>query len=309
MVVPLTIMLTVLVSLVVRRRDPVVRVAAVLSPTAFGVTLLLVLLRPNGTLEVGHYQALQWPPALCALSLVVAATVAKRAGSGWAVLAAAAGVAATILAGHREGAIPLGVGWGIALVTASLFVAAVAWLTRSRIDAKGAALALVAVVAAVSLLMAGFQVLQNARRPSGAMAEGRYSSAYNANDSEARLTSAYEAEKWLIAQTAPSDTVMIWVDADWANGEQTLLSMAAFQIWGINQVTPERTMPGIGVGNAKAANASVIAMYGKSMAPIIAFWNSIPREIRHSDPQCSNYPWPDPAVPTAYLCLTRLTWP
>ncbi len=157
--------------------------------------------------------------------------------------------------------------------------------------------------------MAGFQLLQNARRPTGVMAEGIYSNAYNANDSEARLTSAHDAQAWLIGQTSPSDTVMVWVDADWASGEQTLLSMAAFQIWGANQVTPARTLDETGLDNARAARASVFALYGKSMQPIIDFWSSIPREVGHSDLECSTYPWPDPAVPEAHVCLTRLTWP
>jgi hypothetical protein len=199
-------------------------------------------------------------------------------------------------------------GWLIALATAAAFVAAVAWLTAAGDDPRRGATALVALVACTGLLMAGFQLMQNARRPSGVMAEGVYSSAYHRSDAEARLRSSYDAEAWLIANTRPDDTVMLWVDADWANGEQTLLSMAAFQIFGINQVTPERTMEGVGVGNARVAGASVIAMYGKSRQAIIDFWSTIPREIGHSDPLCSTYPWPDPAVPEAHLCLTRLTW-
>jgi len=308
-VVPLTVMLTVIVALAIRPRDPLLHVAAVLSPTAFGLTLLIVLARPNGTLEVGHYQALQWPPALWALTLTVAAVAARRPATGWAVAAGAAGVIATIAAGHWTGTMTLSAGWAVALVSAALFLGAVASLTRASTSPASAARALVVLVCCTGLLMAGFQLLQNARRPTGVMAEGVYSNAFNPNDTEARLVSSYEAERWLIDQTSRDDTVMVWVDADWAQQEQTLLSMAAFQIWGINQVTPERTMEGAGVGNTRAARASVIAMYGKSMEAIVTFWSSIPREIGHSDPLCSDYPWPDPAVPTAYVCLTRLTWP
>jgi hypothetical protein len=308
-VVPLTIMATVFVVLLVRPHDPVLRVAAALSPTAFGFTVLLVLLNPNGTLEVGHYQSLQWPPALCGLSLAIAVVVGRRSAGAWAVVAGAAAVVLTIVAGHRVGTMSLTAGWLLALVTAALLVASLTWLSRTRTGSRRTGVALVAVVAATGVLLAGFQLLQNARRPTGVMAEGLYSNAYNANDSAARLTSSRDAEAWLIDQTTTSDTVMVWVDADWASGEQTLLSMAAFQIWGANQVTAERTLDQTGLDNARAANASVFAMYGKSMAPIVSFWSSIPREIQHSDPECSTYPWPDPAVPTAYVCLTKLTWP
>lgn len=308
-VVPITIMLTVVVTLAFRPRDPVLRVAASLSPTAFGFTVLLVLLNPNGTLEVGHYQSLQWPPALCGLAIAVAVIVGRRRASLWVVATGAGAVALTIAAGHHVGTMSLALGWTLALVSAALIVASVAWLSRTGVDSRRGGVALISVVAAVGVMLAGFQLLQNARRPTGVMAEGIYSNAYNPNDTQARLTSSRDAEAWLIDQTSPSDTVMVWVDADWARQEQTLLSMAAFQIWGANQVTPERTLDQTGLDNARAAHADVFAMYGKSMAPIIRFWSSIPREIEHTDPVCSTYPWPDPAVPTAYVCLTRLTWP
>ena len=211
--------------------------------------------------------------------------------------------------GTGPAALPLQAGWLIALTCAALFVGAFALLNRKVAGSRRAPVALIALVVATGLLMSGFQLLQNSRRPTGVMAEGVYSNAFNANDTEARLTSSYDAERWLIDQTTRDDTVMVWVDADWARQEQTLLSMAAFQIWGANQITPERTLDETGLANATAARTSVIAMYGKSMDAIVTFWSSIPREVGHSDPVCSTYPWPDPAVPTAYLCLTRLTWP
>jgi hypothetical protein len=308
-IVPLTILVTVLVVLALRPRNRVLQVAAALSPTAFGLTVLLLLITPSGTLEVGHYQSLQWPPALAGLSLAVAATAGRRRTTAWMVLAAAAAVLLTIVAGHRVGTMALSSGWVLAIVLAILFLGAVAWTARAGDDATRGGRAVVVLIVCTAVLMAGFQLLQNARRPTGVMAEGLYSNAYNPNDTEARLTSARDAQAWLIDQTSPSDTIMVWVDADWASGEQTLLSMAAFQIWGANQVTPARTLDQTGLDNARAARASVLALYGKSMQPIIDFWSSIPREVGHSDLECSEYPWPDPAVPIAHVCLTRLTWP
>lgn len=309
MIVPLCGMIGVLIALAFRLRDPIMQVAASLSPVAFGVTLLIVIARPNGTLEVGHYQSMQWPPVLWGIALTVAAFVGQRTTSRWILLPAALSVVLTIVAGHWAGTMTVSTGWVIALALMAAFLASLLWLARADADARSAGRAVIVVVCCTGLLMAGFQLLQNARRPTGVMAEGVYSSAYNASDAFARLSSARDAEAWLIANTTRDDTVMVWVDADWANQEQTLLSMAAFQIWGINQVTPERTMEGVGVGNATAARPTVLAMYGKSKDAIIQFWSSIPREIPHTDPVCSDYPWPDPAVPRAYLCLTRLTWP
>ena len=307
-VVPMTIMLTVVIAALMRRRDPLLRVAATLSPAAFGFTVLFLIITANGTLEVGHYQSLQWPPALCGLALAIAAVVGRRSASPWAVMAGALVVLLSIIAGHRVGTMPLLAGWLLAVVTAALFLTAAAWLTRAGHDPRRAGIALAAFVVATGLLMAGFQVMQNARQPTGVMAEGLYSNAFNPNDTQARLESSYEAEKWLIASTLPTDTVTVWVDADWASGEQTLLSMAAFQIWGANQVTPDPTMSAAAAQNARAVGADVFAMYGKSMDAITRFWSSIPADAGASRPTCSSYPWPDPAVPTAYLCLTHLAW-
>ncbi len=308
-VVPLTIMVTVAAAALVRRRDPLLRVAAVLSPSAFGFTLLFLLITPNGTLEVGHYQSLQWPPALCGLALAVAAVAGRRRTQPAPVAAGSAAVLLVILAGHWTGSLALSTGWLIALASAAAFLASYAYLSRAQAESRQAVIALTALIATTGLLMSGFQLLQNSRRPTGVMAEGVYSNAFNANDTEARLISSYDAQRWLIGQTTREDTIMVWVDADWAQQEQTLLSMAAFQIWGANQITAERTLDQTGLSNAAAARTSVIAMYGKSMNAIVTFWSSIPREVGHSDPVCSTYPWPDPVVPTAYLCLTRLTWP
>ena len=307
MVVPLTIMVTVALVAIVRRHDPLVRVAAVLSPAAFGVTVLSVLATPNGLLEVGHYQALQWPPALSALALTVAAVSVGGRVSVPTVLAGVAAVGLVIVAGHWVGTMPLATGWMLAGLTALLLLGTVVWVTRG--SGRSSAVGMVALLVAAGVLLAGFQLLQNSRRPTGVMAEGVYSNAFNANDTEARLVPSRDAQAWLIDETTREDTVMVWVDADWNRGEQTLLSMAAFQIWGANQVTPERTLDATGLANAQAARASVFAMYGKSRAAIVDFWSSIPREVGHSDPVCSSYPWPDPAVPEAYVCLTRLTWP
>ena len=53
---------------------------------------------------------------------------------------------------------------------------------------------------------------------------------------------------------------------------------------------------------------SVIAMYGPSREQIQAFWQALPRELKPSDPNCYDFTWPNPSIPTGHACLTRLNW-
>jgi hypothetical protein len=47
-------------------------------------------------------------------------------------------------------------------------------------------------------------------------------------------------------------------------------------------------------------------MYGKSMGGVLDLWNSIPKTLRPTPPECREVPWTDPS--TAQVCVTRLTW-
>lgn len=305
-VVPAMALLAVVALTLVRPSDRILRVAVVLSPAAVAYGIGFLVLSPSNTFEIPHYQALQWPPALAAVVLAVAAVVGDRPAPWWVVAAGGVVVVAVIAAGHWGGTMDLRVGWvvGAALATVFVVVCALAW---PRIDA-GSARAVLAVVLATGVLFAGFQLLQNAHRPLTFSAESPYVNAFTPNDVFATLDSAEQAQQWLVRSTTPADTVMVWVDADWGVDE-SLLPMAAFQLWGANQITPLPSLYGPELERAEGIRPSVIAMYGRTKQAIWRFWGALPKQVRHTDPQCSQYPWPDPTVPTAYVCLTRLTWP
>lgn len=305
-VVPAVALVAVVVLLMLRPADRLLRVAAVLSPAAVGYGLGFLILSPSNTFEIPHYQALQWPPALAAVVLAVAAVIGNRRAPWWVVAAGGLAVLAAIVAGHWGGTMDLAVGWLLGATAAAVFVVtcALAW---SRIDI-GSGRAMLAVVVATGLLFASFQLLQNAHRPLTFTAESPYVNAFTPNDVFAKVDSAHQAEQWLIDATTSDDTVMVWVDADWGVDE-SLLPMAAFQLWGANQITSLPSLYGPELERAAGLRPSVIAMYGRTKQAIWRFWGALPKDVRHSDPQCSQYPWPNPTVPTAYVCLTRLTWP
>ena len=305
-VVPVAALVAVLCLAVLRPADRVLRVAAVLTPAGVAFGLGFLVLSPSNTLEIPHYQALQWTPALAAVVLAVAAVVGNRTAPWWVVAAGALGVVAVIAAGHWGGTMDLLVGWlvGAALVVCFVVTCAFAW---TRIDA-GAPRALLAVVTVTAVLFGGFQLLQNAHRPLTFTAESPYVNAFTPNDVFATLDSSQQAQQWLIDSTTSDDTVMVWVDADWSVDE-SLLPMAAFQLWGANQITPLPSLYGPELDQARQLRPTVIAMYGRTKEAIWRFWGALPKDVRRTDPQCTSYPWPDPNVPTAYVCLTHLTWP
>lgn len=304
-VVPVVAMVAVVALAVIRPADRILRVAAVLSPAAAAFGIAFLVLSPSNTFEIPHYQALQWPPALAAVVLAVAAVVGRRAAPWWVVAAGGVAVLAVIVAGHWGGTMDLAIGWllGAVLLAVFVVVCALAW---SRID-RGSTSALLAVVCAVGVLFVGFQLLQNAHRPLTFSAESPYANAFTSNDVFAKLDSAQQAEKWLIDSTTGDDTVMVWVDADWSVDE-SLLPMAAFQLWGANQITSLPSLYGPELERARGLRPTVIAMYGRTKQAIWRFWGALPKEVHRTDPQCTSYPWPDPQVPTAYVCLTHLTW-
>lgn len=308
LIVPVIAMISVLLLLALRPLNHVLRLAAVLSPAAAAFAFAFLYLSPSNTLEVPHYQALQWPPALAGVALAVAAIVGRRPSPWWVVVVGAVGVVSTIVVGHWTGTLQLEVGWIIAAVVTAVFAGTLA-VASARLDRPKvpSGVALVSIVVATSVLFATFQLLQNAHRPLTNLAESPFSNAFNENDVFTKLDSAEKAQSWLIDQTTSADSVMVWVDADWGVDE-TLLPLAAFQIWGANQITPLPTLYGPELERAEGIRPSVVAMYGRSMRAVTRFWASVPGDVRRTDPQCTQYPWPNPDVPTAYVCLARLDW-
>ncbi len=138
--------------------------------------------------------------------------------------------------------------------------------------------------------------------------------AYASNPNEEKIRTAVNAQQWLIDNTTSDDQILLWVDGPWVQGDRELYTVASMQLWGDNRVTLEPTLTDDYGRNALSTiQPSVIAMYGKSMTAVSAFYDSLPAENQPSEPTCYDFTWPiDPvsSFPTevGHLCLTRLSW-
>ncbi len=277
----------------VKFRDSIqVRFSVVIATTIPVFALIYWKLFPSNYLEIPHYQAVLWPTALMAMGLVATAWLPKAPVTWQRGLVALGSVSIVILAGHS-------------LFTFDLW--------QSRLLALGAVVVfflgrrywfLILVGIAISFSIA--QLLQNSRDSFGVSSEHLYSNSFRENEVELMVTSAVQAQDFVLTQTQPGDRTLTWVDADWGSGEQSLLPLAAFQLWGANEaergplVTPETQT------RWQGSKPLSIAMYGKSLGSVLGFWNSIPKENLPTVPQCIEVPWTTPE--TVSVCVTRLTW-
>ena len=164
----------------------------------------------------------------------------------------------------------------------------------------------VAVILAVGLTYAGAQVLQNSRDSFGVSTGALYANAYVANEAEAMMESAIAVQDWIIDRTSAGDRVLTWVDADWDAGEQRLLPLAAFQLWGANEAGRGPALTPDAIATLEARKPLTIVMYGTSVERILQFWNSMPKGWRASVPECTTVPWP--STGTADVCVTHPRW-
>jgi len=247
---------------------------------------------PNNYLEIPHYQAMLFPAALLAIGLVAAARMGTVPITWPRGIAAAVAFALVVAFGHLAWAAP---DWATRLI--ALAVALVALVVR-----RG----WLPVLAATTLVLASAQVLQNARDSFGVSTERLYANAFRDNEAALMMRSATLAQDWVIEQTAPGDRVLTWVDATWTPGEQVLLPLAAFQLWGANEAEHGKLVTAETIERWNARKPLAIVMYGKSMGAVLDFWNGIPKERKPTTPACLEVPWPVPSV--AQVCVTRLDW-
>jgi hypothetical protein len=293
MLVPAMVSLIGLIAIANRPRLQGVRVGAVIALATPVFAVIYWWLSPNNYLEIPHYQAMLFPAALTALA-VIAASRLPVVGMNWLRSAfAVALVGLTILAGHSTP--ELSVWQARALALLALVVFLIPWGTRW-----------IAVAMAVTVTFAGAQLLQNARGNFGVSTTRLYANAYLSNETKMMMTSAADAEEWVISQTKSGDRVLTWVDADWASGEQALLPLAAFQLWGANEAAKGPRLTPEGAVTLQARKPLSLVMYGKSMGSVVEFWDSLPSQWRASPPECKHVSWPQTI--TAEVCVTHLTW-
>ncbi len=274
------------------RSETAARISAVLASAALVFAFIYWRLAPNNYLEIPHYQAMLWVPALLAISLAATARL-PDVGPDWRRgIAAGVAVVAVIAAGHSTQTSSLWVTRLAALAAAGVFV-----MIGER---------WVSVLAVTAVVFVVAQLLQNSRDAFGVSTSRLYSNAYLDNEASLMIESATRAETWLLSQTTDGERVQSWVDAEWPPGEQHLLPLAAFHIWGANEAEHGPIVTEDTITRWEGTKPTSIAMYGKSMQSILRFWNGIPKERRPTIPECIEVPWTQPS--RAQICVTHLTW-
>jgi len=279
-------------TLVKFRHSIQVRFSVVMATTIPVFALIYWKLFPNNYLEIPHYQALLWPTALMAMGLAASAWLPHVPVTWPRGLVAIGSVALVILAGHSLFTFDLWQSRLLAVVAVIVF-----FLGRRQWS-----LILVGIV--ISFAIA--QLLQNSRDSFGVSSENLYSNSYRENEVELMVTSAVQAQDFVLTQTQPGDRTLTWVDADWASGEQSLLPLAAFQLWGANEAERGPLVTVDTQARWQGGKPLSLVMYGKSLNSVLNFWNSIPKANLPTVPQCIAVPWTTPE--SAKVCVTRLTW-
>jgi hypothetical protein len=271
-------------------RAPRLTMALPLASAAFAVVWFF--LKPSNYLEIPHYQAFQWPAALTGLALAGAVLLPAIHLTWRSGAAMALAVALTVAVGHWAGSLPLPGAWLLVVTSAAAFLLAAREGSQHTPDARS----WLAGVVALAIVFSVAQMLQNSRDTFGVSTQLLYANAFRANEARLMATSGLEAQQWLLDRTTPDDRILPWVDAEWPPGEQSLLPLAAYQLWGPNEAVHGPVVTEGDVERWKGQLPTVIVMYGKSMGGVLDLWNSIPKTLRPTPPECREVPWTDPST-------------
>lgn len=302
LLIPASVLIITVITWLRNRTSLATQRAVIISVTSIAFMLVFSPIMGGIALEAPIYQAMLWPPALIGLTLAMTARMQDFANSSrpWFITVAVLGIAITIAAGFTAPGFTLASGLILmAVVTVILLIT-----PRTAI----------ATVIALSTWAAAAQLAQNSRDDLGLYYLSPYSWAYATNPVETKLRTAINAQQWLLDNTSNNDTVLVWVDGPWTQGDRELYVAAGMQLWGENRVTLEPTLTDdYGRTQLATHRPDVLALYGKSMDAVMAFWKSIPKESDPSAPICYDYTWPPDSssdFPTTqgHTCLTRLSW-
>lgn len=301
LLVPASVLIVTVINWATHRSNVAAQQAMIISLTSIGFILTYSPLFGAHFLEAPPSQAMLWPPAMLAIALVGASRMREaERPTPIQVVFALAGLVVVVIAGHVDPGLTFAVGLAIAVLLVMIVVVAP---RRTVIT-----------VLTLTVFLSGSQLLQNSREPLGQFMLSPYTWAYRDNPVEEKLRVAVNAQRWVLDNTTRSDRIMQWVDGPWMQGDRELYTVASMQLWGPNLLTLDPTLdPVYGAPNLETYRPTVIEMSGKSMDAVLRFWESLPKELRPSTPQCYDYAWPiDPRsdFPTAvgHTCLTRLTW-
>ena len=295
LLVPVAVLVIVVVAWLTHRDQIAAQRALVISTVSITFMLVFSPMLGGFVLESPMYQAMLWPPAMVALGLVLTFALPDQGWNRWQGAVGLIAIAIVFIAGHLTPNLNLAMGWLLAACCVAVF------LFASYKRTIGALLGL-------ALVLAGAQLLQNSRGQIGLYYPSPYSYAFNANPISEKIHTAVNTQEWLLANTTREDTILDWVEGDWARGDRELYVVAAMQLWGENRVTLERALTNDDITRLQTIKPSVLAMYGQTMDGVMAFWSSIPAANRPTAPNCYDFSWPNAQIPQGHACLTRLTW-
>ena len=310
LLVPASILIFVIAVWLKNRKSQAAQLAFAISSSSITFMLVFSPLMGGIALEAPMYQAMLWPPALIALALAVVAVMhekkmkhADEKPAGWnltTIITAAVAVVIIATAGHSTVVIGLHKGW---LVAAALTVIAIiiALATKPKF-------ATIAGLIAITVLVAGGQLLQNSRGPLGLYYLSPYNWAFNDNPISEKLHTAVNTQEWLLANTKNTDTILTWVQGDWVGGDRELYVVAGMQLWGENRIGLFPELNDDDRARLNDIKPTVIAMYGQTIEGIQTFMGGLPQASNPSDPMCYDFTWPTATIPVGHACLTRLTW-
>ena len=284
-----------------RRRNSAAQFAFAISSSSIAFMLVFNPMMGGIPLEAPMYQAMLFPATMIALTLGVASIIGERSWTLDTWICAAAGMIAVITAGFST--VMLGLTAG-SLIAAALAIAAVMVLSVPRLRRSAAIPVLVC-----ALVIAGGQLLQNARPGHiGLYFQTPYSNAFRSSSVSAKVHAAVNTEQWLLIHTHDDDQILDWVDGNWVGGDRELYMVAGMQLWGENRIGLDQHLAPSDVAELESIRPTVIAMYGPSVSRIEQFRAELPPQAHASIPTCYDFSWPNADIPIGHACLTRLTW-
>lgn len=278
------------------RTNNAYRFAFVISSVSLGFFLVFSPLMGGIALEAPMYQAMLWPPAMIAATLLFSTLRVQQ----WWLYALSAIV--IIGAGLLQPTLLFGFG---VVISIGMILAGV--ITTQRATVMG--------LVAVTAFFASAQLLQNSRTDLGLYFLSPYSWAFAPNPIAEKINTAIDVQKWLLAKTTNKDQILTWVDGSWTEGDRELYAVAAMQLWGENRLTLEPTVDDYARAIVDQVKPTVIALYGRDQDSITTMLASLnENNMPAGDPQCTDFSWPrasNSAFPAdaGIACISRLDLP
>jgi hypothetical protein len=296
LLVPLAVLILAIALWWTDRTNNAYRFAFVISSVSLSFFLVFSPLMGGIALEAPMYQAMLWPPAMIAASLLFSALPKQQ----WWIYVLS--IAVIIGAGALQPTLTFAVGAVIAL---GMVLAGAVAAQRTTV------LGLVAVTA----FFASAQLLQNSRTDHGLYFLSPYSRAFDPNPVAEKVNTAIDVQEWLLANTINQDQILTWVDGSWTEGDRELYAVAAMQLWGENRLTLEPTVDDYARAIVDQVEPTVIALYGRNQDSITTMLGSLnENNLPAGDPQCIDFFWPtdsNSAFPAdaGIACISRLDLP